>query len=157
MRTFSQLFKSRTAAPAFASTIELGAYGERLAIAYLKQQGYRIVVTNYRAPIGRSRSGRQITGEIDIIAYDATGTLCFIEVKTRTSAAFAAPQAAVDLRKQRQIIRTAQVYRRVLQIHQEPQRYDVVSVLLADAEPEIVLLRSYFSAAPFQRSRWLNR
>ena len=146
--------KSRDMTTKFASTIELGAYGERLAVAYLKGQGYRIVVTNYTAPVGRSRNGRPITGEIDIIAYDPEGVLCFIEVKTRTSDAFATPQAAVDLRKQRQIIRTSSVYRRVLQLSGESYRYDVVSILVATAKPEVTLLQGYFSDARFQRSNW---
>ncbi len=141
----------------FTTTIELGAYGERLALAELQRRGYRVVVTNYTAPLGRNRTGRAITGEIDIIAYDVEGVLCFIEVKTRTSAAFAAPQAAVDLSKQRQIIRTGRVYRRVLQLSGEPYRYDVVSVLLAQATPEVTLLQGYFSDGRFQRSNWFRR
>lgn len=141
----------------FSTTIELGAYGERLALAELKRRGYRIVVTNYTAPLGRSRNGRPITGEIDIIAYDAEGVLCFIEVKTRTSAVFAVPEAAVDLQKQRQIIRTGRIYRRVLQLGGEPYRYDVVSVLVADAMPEVTLLQGYFSDVRYQRSGWFER
>src|ERR1051326_4973967 len=90
--------------------LALGARGERLALEHLKQQGYRIAVTNFTAPIGYGLSGRAITGEIDIIAYDESThppTLAFIEVKTRTSAEVAAPEAAVNLRKQRQITRAA--------------------------------------------------
>ena len=140
----------------FSTTIELGAYGERLALEHLKAQGYRIVVTNYTAPLGRNRNGRAITGEIDIIAYDAEGVLCLIEVKTRTSDAYAAPEAAVGLRKQRQIIRTGRIYRRVFQLSSEPYRYDVVSVLLADVIPAVTLLPGYFSDVRFQRSNWLK-
>ncbi|MBS1809935.1 MAG: YraN family protein [Acidobacteria bacterium] len=140
----------------FGSTIELGAYGERLAIDHIKKQGYRIVATNYTAPLGLSRNGRIITGEIDIIAYDADGILCFIEVKTRSSQEFAAPQTAVDRRKQRQIIRTSRIYRRVLQLGGEAFRFDVVSVLLASATPEVTILQSYFSEARFEHSNWLR-
>lgn len=146
----------------FSTTIELGAYGERLALEELKKKGYRVVVTNYTAPLGRSRNGRLITGEIDIIAYDAEGVLCFIEVKTRTSDIYAAPQAAVDLRKQHQIIRTARIYQRMLQLGGESSRFDVVSVLIKaansedtqEAAPEVTLLPGYFSDHGFQRSKW---
>ncbi len=147
---------------AAASThLALGEYGEQLAREYLKQQGYRIVATNFIAPIGYSLQGRQVTGEIDIIAYDESQppyTLVFIEVKTRSSSEIAAPQAAVDSRKQRQIIRAARVYRRIIEVWNEPYRYDVVSVLVAtEAEPEIKLLRGYFAEQQFNRSRWHAR
>jgi putative endonuclease len=154
MQTLLRIFKRRDALPSFSSAIELGAYGEQVALAYLRTQGYRLGVTNYTAPLGRSRNGRPITGEIDIIAYDRAGVLCFIEVKTRTSDIFAAPQAAVDLRKQRQIIRTARIYRRVLQLSGEPYRFDVVSVLMIEASPEVTLLQGYFSEFRFPRKRW---
>ncbi|HWQ34286.1 MAG TPA: YraN family protein [Blastocatellia bacterium] len=140
---------------------ELGAYGERLAADYLKRLGWRIVAMNYTAPLGRSLSGREVTGEIDLIAYDESDelpVLSFIEVKTRSGAEFALPQAAVDRRKQRQIVRAARVYRRVLQLDGEAYRYDVVSVLVsAQNEPEITLLKGYFSERIFARSSWWSR
>jgi putative endonuclease len=144
-----------------ARHLALGAYGERLALEYLKQCGYRMVATNFVAPIGHNLQGRPITGEIDIIAYDESGadpTLAFIEVKTRASADIAAPQAAVDLRKQRQIIRAARIYRRLVRVEEEPYRYDVVSVLAAPGAPaEVMLLRGYFTEESFYRSRWWSR
>ncbi len=152
MLRFTQLFKP--AIPTFSTSIELGAFGEQRAIAHLKAQGYKIVATNYLAPLGRSPKGRQLTGEIDIVAYDPAGCLCFIEVKTRTSITFAAPETAVDLRKQRQIIKTARVYRRILQVQAEEYRYDVVTVVLNDQAAEISLLKNYFGEQRFQQSRW---
>jgi putative endonuclease len=150
------LFRKKTPPQTFGSTIELGAYGESVARAELKRRGYRLVVTNFTAPLGRNRRGQPLTGEIDIIAYDATGVLCFIEVKTRTSDLYATPQSAVDLRKQRQIIRTSRIYRRIFQLAGEAYRYDVVSVLLTRSTPEVTLLQGYFSAGRFQRSHWLK-
>lgn len=157
MSMISKFFHRSRALPSFATSIELGAFGEQRALAYLQQQGYRIVATNYLAPLGRSPKGRQLTGEIDIIAYDAKGWLCFIEVKTRTSIQFAAPETAVDLRKQRQIIKTARVYRRILQLQGDDYRYDVVTVVLKDNEVEIALLKDYFTEHRFQQSRWLRQ
>jgi len=141
-----------------ASHLVLGEMGERLAVAHLEKLGYRIVATNFILPIGYSLQGRPITGEIDIIAYDETAkpfTLIFVEVKTRTRANFAAPEAAVDRRKQRQIVRTARLYRRLMAVQNEPYRYDVVSIIAAPgkaAEPS--LLRSYFNEGQFSRSNW---
>jgi putative endonuclease len=154
MLRFTQLFKRSPAIPSFSTSIELGAFGEQQAIADLKAKGYEIVATNYLAPLGRSPKGRQLTGEIDIVAYDPGGILCFIEVKTRTSVTFAAPETAVDLRKQRQIIKTARVYRRILQVQDEEYRYDVVTVVVNDQITEISLLKNYFSERRFQQSRW---
>ena len=103
-RNILSIFKAE---PKFSTTQELGVFGEQLAVEYLKKQGYRIVATNYLAPLGRSRNGRPLTGEIDIIAYNEKNELSFIEVKTRRREDFATPQAAVDLSKQRKIIKTA--------------------------------------------------
>lgn len=138
--------------------LALGEWGERKAVAYLEQRGYRIVATNFVAPLGYSRKGRPITGEIDIVAYDESArpfTLAFIEVKTRTSTELAAPEAAVDLRKQRQIVRTARIYRQLLKVEAEPYRYDVVSIVIApQTEAAVVLLRGHFSEQRFAQSHW---
>lgn len=144
-----------------AAHLQLGALGERLAVEHLKRNGYRIVATNFTAPLGRSLRGRAVTGEIDIIAYDEktpTPTLIFIEVKTRSRADIALPEAAVDRRKQRQIARTAHVYRRMLLLEDEPYRYDVVSIIVGSGrKPEVMLLTHYFSDSVFRRARWFTR
>ena len=151
----------RISNPESPSHLELGERGEKLAASFLRKHDYRIVVTNFVAPIGHSKSGRPITGEIDIIAYDESSLpfiLTFIEVKTRTSAEIAAPEAAVDLKKQRQIVRASRVYRRLLSIADEPYRYDVVSIILArDKEMELTLFRGYFTDEKFERSKWIAR
>src|SRR5262245_43246550 len=86
-----------------ATHLELGERGELLALDYLTDyEGYQIVATNFRMPLGRNLRGQKLTAEIDVIAYDED-VLAFVEVKTRTSGDVAAPDRAVDLRKQRQI------------------------------------------------------
>jgi putative endonuclease len=120
-----------------------------MAARFLRQHGYRLVATNFIAPIGYSRAGRPVTAEIDLIAYDESTIphiLAFIEVKTRRSVEVAAPEAAVDRRKQRQISRAARVYRRLLSIEDELYRYDVIGVLLTPNEaPSLSLRRGYFT------------
>lgn len=139
------------------SHLALGEYGERLVMEYLKRQGYRIVAANFISPIGRGIDRRQITGEIDIVAYDESTrpfTLAFIEVKTRSSDEIAAPETAVDIRKQRHIIRAARVYRRSVEVSEEPYRYDVASVVAKPGGlPIVTLRRGYFSEQRFSRSR----
>jgi putative endonuclease len=142
--------------------LSLGKRGEELAVRHLKSQGYRIVVTNFLAPIGYSFTGRQMTAEIDIIAYDESSepfTLAFIEVKTRSSIEVAAPEAAVDLRKQRHITRAARVYRRLMNLSDEPYRFDVISIVFPpygeeDRKIDINLLRGYFREQRFEQSGW---
>ena len=125
--------------------IELGKLGEQYAAAYLEQLGYRFVAANFTLPVGRNLRGSVVNAEIDLIAYDQN-TLCFIEVKTRTSDWFAPPQANVDLRKRRQIARAARAYRRLFDLEDDPYRFDVVTVVLDDSElPQVDLLRNFFS------------
>jgi putative endonuclease len=144
-----------------AKHLAVGQFGEKLAAEYLALSGYRLVASNFTTPIGYSLNGRPITGEIDIVAYDEISlpfTLVFVEVKTRSSSEFAAPQAAVDRHKQRQIIKTARIYRRLLRLTEEPFRYDVISILLhPEQTPQIELLRGYFSETTFARSHWHTR
>ena len=132
----------------------LGALGEAYAAAYLDQLGYRIVAANFTLPVGRNRRGAIINAEIDLIAYDGD-TLCFIEVKSRSSDRFAPPQVNVDLRKRRQITRAARAYRKMLGIKDQPHRYDVVTVILADdSKPQIELLRNFWTEESLRKRRW---
>lgn len=137
-----------------APTVRLGERGEALAADFLVANDFRIVVANFKVPVGRNSKGVQITGEIDIIALDGE-TLCFIEVKTRRSDEFTPVITAVDLRKQRQITRTAKVYRKIFGIHDMEIRFDVVTVLMPKyAEPEIKLTRSYWTESKFRKTTW---
>jgi putative endonuclease len=130
-------------------TALLGAKGETLAADFLIDKGYRIVVTNFTAPVGRNSRGVKVTGEIDIVALDGQ-TLCFVEVKTRVSDDFAPPSASVGRRKQRQIIRTARAYRRIFGVGEMAFRYDVVSIVIAHAsEPRIELQKAFWSEHRF--------
>jgi len=132
----------------------LGQLGESYAAAYLDQLGYRLVAANFALPIGRNRRGAIINAEIDLIAYDGD-TLCFIEVKTRSSDWFAPPEVNVDLRKRRQITRAARVYRQMLGIKNEPHRYDVVTVVIKDnPPPQIELLRNFWTEESLCKRRW---
>jgi putative endonuclease len=132
----------------------LGQLGESYATAYLDQLGYRLVAANFTLPVGRNLRGAIINAEIDLIAYDGD-TLCFIEVKTRSSDWFAPPEVNVDLRKRRQITRAARVYRQMLGVKKEPHRYDVVTVIINDdATPQIELLRNFWTEASLRKRRW---
>ena len=134
----------------------VGQIGEELAAEFLSKHGYRLVLANFKVPIGRNRRGVSVTGEIDVIALEAD-VLCFIEVKTRSSDIFASPLAAVDLRKQRQIIRTAKVYRKLFSIKDMKFRYDVVSIVLVKkARPKIELFKNYWTEDKFRKKFWFD-
>ncbi len=110
----------------------LGREGEELAARFLTKQGYRILERNYR-----TRSG-----EIDLIALH-DGAVVFVEVKTRTSDAFGAPELAVTSRKQQRMIKAALAYIKYKKLHQVPCRFDVVAITTA-AEQEVELIRNAF-------------
>jgi putative endonuclease len=138
----------------------LGQRGETLAAEHLEWVGYRLVASNFILPVGRSLRGALVHAEIDIIAYEGA-TLCFVEVKTRSSDWFAAPEANVDLRKQRQIARAARVYRRMFGLTDTPYRYDVVSIVWPTTDinnptpaPRLQLLRNFWTDEKFRKRRW---
>ncbi len=132
----------------------LGDIGERAAALFLEENGYRIVMTNFKVPVGRNSKGVAVTGEIDIVALDDE-TLCFIEVKTRRSADFTPIITNVDLRKQRQITRTARLYRRLFGVVDMPFRFDVVTVLMPkNADAEIELIRNFWNESKFRKPKW---
>ncbi|MBL8149973.1 MAG: YraN family protein [Blastocatellia bacterium] len=127
------------------SHIALGKLGEELAVDYLKSLGYKIVALNFVARLGRNSSGQPLTGEIDIVAYHLQ-TLCFVEVKTRSSDLFAPPESAVDRFKKRQIARTAKRYRQLFGLNDQPYRFDVVAIVVHEGgRPEIRLEKDFFS------------
>jgi putative endonuclease len=143
-----------------APHLELGRRGERLAAEHLRAQGYRLVASNFKLGVGRNRRGAVVQAEIDLVAYDGP-VVCFVEVKTRASERFAAPEANVDLRKQRQVTRAARAYRRMLGLSGVPYRYDVVSVVLpphgdeAEAHaPRLELFRGFWTEEKFRKRRW---
>jgi len=165
LQTTRRLFEKARArfapqASAVAPHIDLGRRGERVAADYLCAHGYELVASNFKTSVGRNRRGAVVQNEIDLVAYDGP-VLCFVEVKTRASDWYAAPEANVDLRKQRQVTRAARAYRRLLGLEGAPHRYDVVAVILpppnADGHepaPRIELLRNFWTETKFRKRRW---
>ena len=78
---------------------EMGERGERIAQAYLEENGFLILKKNYRFA----------GGEVDLIAKTNT-ELHFIEVKFRTSHTYGSGLDAVDFIKQKKISRAAQLF-----------------------------------------------
>jgi putative endonuclease len=114
----------------------LGKWGEDYALHYLLKLGYTLKSTNYR--FNRM--------EIDLIMIDQN-TLVMIEVKTRQSAALGEPWKAVNLGKQRQIIRVANYYTKAIQWPHEV-RFDIVSIVHNQESTELVHIKEAFSPLP---------
>ena len=100
-----------------------GRRGEALAHRYLRAGGFTVVARNYRP-----RSGH---GEIDLVAWEKD-TLVFVEVKTRQTAEFGAPDRAVDSVKRDALIRSAREYSHRAGVPWERVRFDIVSVVLSE-------------------------
>lgn len=136
---------------------QIGQFGEKVAARYLLKNGYRLVLANFKVPIGRNRRGVSVTGEIDLIAFDED-VLCFVEVKTRSCDEYSTPESAVNLRKQRQITRTAKVYRKIFRLNEIKSRYDVISIVLVkNAPPKIELFKSFWNENKFRKKIWVEQ
>lgn len=110
----------------------VGKEGEDAAAKFLVKQGYKILERNYSTR----------NGEIDLIALHQA-TVVFVEVKTRTSDAYGAPELAVNLRKQQRMVKAALSYIKYKKLHQVPCRFDVVAIS-SSSEKEITVIRNAF-------------
>lgn len=95
----------------------LGHRGENVAAKHLRNQGYKILVRNFRCH----------AGEIDIVARDGR-TIVFVEVKTRVNDD-PTPEEQVNDPKRHQITKAAKHYLSRYGTPQPPARFDVVAVV----------------------------
>jgi putative endonuclease len=121
MAFWSKLKFWRSAKPLPPVHLQRGTLGEGAARDHLKEMGLKFLTANFACK----------EGEIDLIFRDAE-TLVFVEVKTRTVGGWTRPGRAVDDRKRRALIRTANEYLRQIKNPPVPYRFDVVEVLLED-------------------------
>jgi len=113
--------------------IYLGIRGEEIAVNLLKENGYKILVRNYKTKLG----------EIDIIAKDKD-TFAFIEVKSRHSDRFGLPAEAVSRHKQRQISKAALSFLKENNLLNKKARFDVISVIDSEGMPKLDLIKNAF-------------
>ena len=98
-----------------------GQLGERAARKHLRTAGLKFLTANFRSP----------RGEIDLVFRDGD-CLVFVEVKTRSSADWTRPAAAVNAAKRRRLSRTALDYLKLLRRPPVKIRFDIVEVLLRE-------------------------
>jgi putative endonuclease len=141
----ARLFGRESGGPAHLRT---GCRGEDMAYYFLRRQGYTMIARNWRS------KGRR--GEIDLIGWEGK-TLCFIEVKTRSSHGIVPAEAAVDRAKQFELRAMAALFLR----SQRPRpnsRFDVVSIYLVPGKPPAIeLFKDAFSwrSMSGKRRLWL--
>jgi putative endonuclease len=111
---------------------QLGRWGEQRAGEFLQTQGYQILERNWRCA----------SGEIDLVAWEGE-CLAFVEIRTRRSRHYGAPEESITPAKRARLIVLAQTY---MQAHPElacDWRIDVVAVELRRASPvRIHLIRN---------------
>ena len=76
-----------------------GVEAEAAAAAFLERKGLKILERNYRCRLG----------EIDLVARDGETTV-FVEVRSRSSAAFGGAAASITAAKRQRLLRAARHY-----------------------------------------------
>ena len=116
--------------------LDLGKWGEKLALKKLKGYGYRCIVKNYRCPLG----------EIDLIAKDGD-CLVFVEIKTRKGKSLSYTKEAVDSRKKRQLSKVALSYMKSNDCYDVKSRFDVVAINLLGNREQVEVIQNAFDLA----------
>lgn len=110
-----------------------GRAGEDAALAAYLGRGYRLVVRNWRCPLG----------ELDLVLARA-GFIVVCEVKTRSGAAFGGGFDAVTRRKRRKIRQLAAAFLDQSATRPSYVRFDVASVHLGSRGPDVQLFEDAF-------------
>jgi putative endonuclease len=116
--------------------LNLGSYGEELALKKIKKLGYKKIIRNYRCPLG----------EVDLVAKDGD-CLVFIEIKTRKGKSVAYAKEAVDARKRRQLSKVALNYMKSNQCNDVKARFDVIAITIDQGETNIEVIQDAFELA----------
>ncbi|TAK04019.1 YraN family protein [Patescibacteria group bacterium] len=96
---------------------QLGNAGERAAERFLRAKGLAMVARQARTPFG----------EIDLVCEDGP-ELVFVEVKTRRSARFGAPEEAITRKKFLTMRLSAEAYVSAKALEARPWRLDVIAI-----------------------------
>lgn len=111
---------------------ELGKFGEKLAVAFLQQNGYEILETNWIFQ----------KAEIDIIARKEN-ILAVIEVKTRSSIEFGLPQDFVKPKKIQLLVKAVNEYVISNDLDVEV-RFDIIAIYKEDKEYKLEHIEEAF-------------
>jgi len=109
----------------------LGRRGEDIAHRHLQRSGIIVVARNYRTSSG--------AGEIDLVGWDGD-TLVFIEVKSRQTDEYGAPDRAIGREKWSNMVRAGRDFARHAEVPWEKVRFDVVNVVFS-SPPSVTHMR----------------
>ena len=132
---FADLLREQSRQDTLNPDQALGRRGEDLAHRFLQGAGMAVVARNYRMASG--------AGEVDLIGWERD-TLVFVEVKSRQTDDYGAPERAIGEDKERSLVRAAREYARHAGVPWEKVRFDVVTVVFS-SPPAIAHLRDAFS------------
>ena len=121
---------------------ERGRAGENAAAAYLRGKGMRILARNWR-------QGRF---ELDLVCEES-GTLVFVEVRTRAGGAMVAPGETLVPAKRRSLVRAANAYLAAANAWDRPCRFDVACVVDTGSTLEVEHHRHVFDLSEIVDSR----
>lgn len=96
---------------------KLGAWGETLALAFLKERGDILLAQNYRTE----------HGELDLVTRRGD-RIVFTEVKTRRSDSYGPPEAAISDSKRAHLIASAQTFLQALPGYRGDWQIDVIAI-----------------------------
>jgi putative endonuclease len=102
-----------------ATTAEIGSYGEQVAAAFVRRNGYRVLYRNYQTE----------RGEIDLVCRWGK-VLAFVEVRTRAGTNFGRPVETIDAAKEESLRYAARQYLQLLGRDDIFYRFDAVEVIL---------------------------
>jgi putative endonuclease len=119
---FADLLRHRAQRDTLNEDHALGRRGEDLAQRFLQRSGMVIVDRNYRMASG--------AGEVDLVGWEAD-RLVFVEVKSRKTEQFGAPDRAIGREKESSLIRAAREYARHADVPWPQVRFDVVTVVFS--------------------------
>ncbi|NMA67839.1 MAG: YraN family protein [Desulfitobacterium sp.] len=110
--------------------IKTGSYGEELAAKFLRKEGLKIIMRNYRCSLG----------EMDIIAQD-NQTLVFAEVRTRSTGRMGWGEESINYQKRLRLQKIATYFIKEKKYKNWPQiRIDCIAIRTSENQgktPEI--------------------
>ena len=113
---------------------DLGDRGEAEVARFLRKKGYTLLASQWRCRFG----------ELDLVAKDRKGTVCFVEVKLRSENSIAAPREFVDARKRQRLRTAAELYLSQHGLEDAVCRFDVAEVFAEGTDLQINYLEDAF-------------
>jgi putative endonuclease len=130
----SDLLRQRAQRRKLTEDHALGRCGEDIAQRFLQRAGMVIVDRNYRMASGG--------GEVDLIGWEGD-ILVFVEVKSRKTEEYGAPDRAIGREKRSRLNRAASEYARHAEVSWAKVRFDIVNVVFS-APPKVTHWRDAF-------------